>query len=504
MNNSESFSERVKLRIMARDGSNQRTVFHDESLTYIRLYAWSPDERWLAVEFQRQREPNRFEFGLVNSADGSLRVLKTTGPRDFGRVGRVEFSPDSLFVTYDLDVSGEGRKSDIFVINLNSGQETRVVAHPADDRLLGWAPFSNGILFSSDRRGSKDAWLIPFEEGKVSANPLLVKTDLGDAEPLGFTKSGAFYFSLSQFTSDIYTLSMDPKSGKAQGQPVRTVERFEGLNSAPDWSPDGRHLAFSTARSPSVLRVLDTQTQSDRVLAEGVFGPKWSPDGKSLLAFSGWGSNEEKIFRIDAATGSRTVLVEARPEWGILIRSYDWSPDGRYVYYQHDQHETATNVAPIVRRNIETGQEQEIHRVESGGFFAVSPDGRSIVFRANGLYLIPATGGQPKLLAQSAQGQDSYYIPVGDAFTWSADGRSVLVCKWLVNRNAADISDDMKSELVRVPVDGGEPETVLEMPRIRYPSVHPDGSRISFSAGRRRSELWVMENFLPEQKAAGK
>jgi len=45
----------------------------------------------------------------------------------------------------------------------------------------------------------------------------------------------------------------------------------------------------------------------------------------------------------------------------------------------------------------------------------------------------------------------------------------------------------------------GKPEKVgLAMKRLRELRVHPDGRQIVFAAGGRKTEVWVMENFLPE------
>jgi len=353
-----------QLLTMDLDGSNQRTVFQDDEIKSLWLYAWSPDARFFAVEVER--EANQYEFALISASTSSLKLLKSTGSRE---VGRAAFSPDSQFLAYDLRVDSKGSNSDLFVRDLQSGDEISVVEHVADDQLLGWSPLSNVILFTSTRRGSHDAWAIQFAKGNVRASPLLVKTGFGNATPLGFTKTGAFYFVLNQFNSDVYTLAIDPKTGKAKGAPVRSVNQFEGENSAPDWAPDGRHLAFNSSRSPSVLCVLDTDTHRERILGEGLYGPKWSPDGKSLLAFSEWGSGEEKIYKVDVATANRTVVVESKSD-SSPIRCYDWAPDGQSIFFQYGN-------GSIMRRDLETGEEVEIHRVENGAFFCGGA-GRSI------------------------------------------------------------------------------------------------------------------------------
>ena len=43
-------------------------------------------------------------------------------------------------------------------------------------------------------------------------------------------------------------------------------------------------------------------------------------------------------------------------------------------------------------------------------------------------------------------------------------------------------------------------EPVLAAADMRELVVHPDGRRIAFTSGGDRSEVWVMENFLPGGK----
>lgn len=55
----------------------------------------------------------------------------------------------------------------------------------------------------------------------------------------------------------------------------------------------------------------------------------------------------------------------------------------------------------------------------------------------------------------------------------------------------------------RIPAEGGEPTpldvTIDDLWGLR---LHPDGRRIAFGTQENKSEVWVMENFLPPPKAA--
>jgi Tol biopolymer transport system component len=60
---------------------------------------------------------------------------------------------------------------------------------------------------------------------------------------------------------------------------------FDGENGRPDWSPDGRKIAFMSIRDGKAwVAVMDPDGSNQKLLAEGL-APDWSPDGKQI-AFS--------------------------------------------------------------------------------------------------------------------------------------------------------------------------------------------------------------------------
>ena len=73
---------------------------------------------------------------------------------------------------------------------------------------------------------------------------------------------------------------------------------------------------------------------------------------------------------------------------------------------------------------------------------------------------------------------------------WTPDGATVLFTQWnLQSPNAVS--------LWRVSTGGGEPESLgLAREALRDVSVNLSGSRITFTAGNPRAEIWALENLL--------
>ncbi len=154
-------------------------------------------------------------------------------------------------------------------------------------------------------------------------------------------------------------------------------------------------------------------------------------------------------------------------------------------------------------RKLKTGQETELYQVPEGLTFgdglAVSPDGRRLAF------LIPSMRKQtPTLILMTrptGDGEPRQLLEVEDPdrladhlLAWTPDGRHILFGK---QRRTEPVQVG-RTELWRIPADGGEPEKLGEIEgEARDLRVHPDGRQIAFTARKSVRELWVIENLLP-------
>jgi Tol biopolymer transport system component len=477
------------LRIFGLDGSPPRVLFQDKGFIYVHPFDWSPDGKYILAGFWKEREI--YELRLVSVQDGAVTVLKTLNKLD---AWTSLFSTDGRYIAYEAQPQQETLESDIFLLSIEGGREIPLVQHPADDLLLGWSRDGRKILFLSDRTGSFGAWTIEVEDGKPSGDPFLIKGDIGRIDPMGFTEDGSFYYGVPNLMFDIYKAKIDPATGKILDSPTKATRRFEGSNITPDWSPDGKSLAYMSRRRPNqiVLCIRSEETGKERELRptikEFLNYARWSPDGRSILV-----KNFKGFSQINAETGDVTTLMENKNGEIIGGRAI-FSPDGRSIYYVLNNE--TKNPRKILVRDLNTGAEKELYSVPLDDIsIALSRDGRrlAIINSAKDLVLrvMPTSGGESKAIYKFGRTESSTTF----SLAWSADGRYIFFSK----PNPENVE---KWELFRIPADGAEPQNLgISMMGIRHLTVHPDGQQIAFtSQGFKKStaEVWVMENFLPE------
>ena len=404
----------------------------------------------------------------------------------------MSLSPDGRYIAYDFPQKDDARERDIFLLPSDGSPESRLVQHPANDFVTGWTPDGRGLLFTSDRTGTMDLWFVQVDRGKPQGSPLLVKKDVGSIRPLGFTKEGSFYYGLSIGMEDIYVVTLDTTLGKILSPPAALARRYTGLNLAPDWSPDGKYLAYVSRKIPvlpgtyaTIITIRSVEGGEERELLSKVnprYNLRWSPDAHAILVVGVGPENHPGAYAINVETGD---IVASLP----LAFCAAWSRDGKAVFYLHNNPDKAR----LLVRDLKTGQDKELSR-DMLSSISVSPDGQWLAFssfdseQACALKVMPASGGKPRELLRLKQGESFWSI------AWAPDGRHLF----FVRRNYSE----KKYELWRIAVESGEPQNLgVAMNVLSQISIHPDGRRIAYNYGASKSEVWVMENLLPPLKA---
>jgi len=492
------------------EGAEPRVLYRSNDFEYVQPFDWHPNGKQVLIGFYRGG--NTFVIGYLSIADGNLKILKTF-KRNYGQDTPWGFviSPDGSTIAYDDRLEQNTNNRDIFLLSAD-GTEQRLVDHPSMDYVFHWTSDGKYLLFGSERTGNRGAWIVRVKNGKAIGSPSLVRSAIGPAFSLGCTKQNQFYYAYNNNISDVYVTELDPTSGKVLTAPKREVRYYEGHNYVPDYSPDGKYLAYISLRNafPVGKKTICIYSLENGEIQElyPKFGklsyPQWHPDGESISLEGTDGEGRKGIYlmEVDSERVSPIVQVEEDEE----IYAHRWSIDGKTLFFTKGKPREKTSWIRI--HDMSTGQDRELPGSPNDAKdIDVSPDGkflvllnRNVIQGKRSLRIIPVEGGEPQELYAFETWGNFVITPA-----WSPDGKYIFLPL------PADSADDLelmrsgtpdKWDMWRISIDDGHPQKLdMKMARFHHMSIHPDGRHIAFSSfGRamKYPEVWVMENFLPK------
>jgi len=316
--------------------SAQRPIRPEDhyKLRYIGDPQISPDGKWVAcVISQPDREKDRglSDIWLI-SADGRRRVQLTNRHH---RDHSPRWSPDGTRIAFVSPESDDDKaKQQVWVIGAAGGEAKQLTHLKQGASAPAWSPDGRRTAFlARDPRRDDDKQdpkkpKIEVKQGRVFA------TDVKVVDRIRYRSTD---FLPKDERRHIHVISAD-------GGKPRQLTAGDCDDSAPVWSPDGKHIAFvsNRGRDPdwdlvSDIWIVRSAGGSPRRLTSlpgGAFIPNWSPDGK-LIAFVG--SPAPEIFRLDERLyivgfrgGEPVSLTEGLDR---LPHSPNWSPDSSAVYF---------------------------------------------------------------------------------------------------------------------------------------------------------------------------
>jgi len=489
-------SSGYQLRVIDFDGSNERTITDNPEHEWMGPADWSPDGARILARINNRG--NAGQIAWVSLTNGAVQVLRTV---PWTALGRVSLSPDGRHIAYDQRSEDKPMARTIFVLSADGTRQIAVTDGSSRDEVIGWLPDGGALAFATYRSGSPELWLLPVKDGVIAGAAKLVKRDLGNIQPLGFTKTGSFFYTQVVTTGDAYVASVDWDAGRVTD--VQKINTNLTADFGTAWSPDGSQIAYVAHRGTELLRrviavytVKDGSTRevvpTDDLMIQTTGGHQWSPDGTAYLLNARSPTHRYATFSIDLRTGTPRTLATFTNGYAQIPQ---WLNGGRSLLYVYRDQFKPT--ARIVVRDVESGTERDVpHGFESdpGAGVLASPDERTLVFVAgspsrppDALRLMSLAGGSPRILLE-APGQLLWPA------VWTPDSRRLVYTR----RNA----------LTTPPAPGERPENSLwvvdvntgESRQLSFPhsapggfAVHPEGRRITYTRSNDQIEVWTID-----------
>ncbi len=477
-------------------------TFAGDTVRFLGVRDWSPDGKSLAIWLQRTDGTS--QIGIASVADGAFRILKTT---DWRGADRMAFSADGKYLAYDLPANDSNDQRDVFVLSVDGSSEAAVVVNAADDQVVGWSPDGKHLLFTTDRTGSNALWAVPVANGKPQGPADLLKADIGPASyPLGLTKSGALFVYKGISNRDVKVAPIDLAAGTLVGPPRHFSQGYLPGPQNPNWSPDGKLLAYQVRGGADAIAIRSIENGEVRRLPRQLpYGreAQFSPDGTALILGGRDSKGRDGIFRIDVKTGEMAAVRYAAR----LGSQPRWSADGTKIYYK----DTASP-GRIVERDLASGLEREMFRHPLAQDLQLSPDGRLLAVQTG---VDPVSGSATIQLVAVADASArelvritaEEFLPQFQTFAWAPESKAMLLAKKASDRAALWSVDVATGRLRKLDIDTREwTLTAFISSGANHNdagfSLSPDGRQIAFLMGKSAVEVWALENFLPGQATA--
>jgi Tol biopolymer transport system component/DNA-binding winged helix-turn-helix (wHTH) protein len=332
--------------------------------------SFSPDGRLVA--FPEWHSAQQSSITAVSLQDLSQRSL-TSPPPGLGD-GRPVFSPDGGKLAF-VRSSEDGYSDEVFVGPKLGGEAKQLTFDHR--RIFGppsWTRDSREIVFSSNRAGLAALWRIPASGGAPRRVP---STGPGAWYPS--VSGGELAYENVDEEENLWRIALrDPRHASSEASIV--VPAAKTSNLVPQFSPDGRKIAFQSGRSGYQEIWISNADGSDLTQATDLQrfagSPRWSPEGR-YIAFDFRRHQHSEIDILDTLTG-RIDTIAAFPTADNVIPS--WSRDGHSVYFASN----LRNGFQIWRVAINDGVAQlksPIQITSSGGYTAFeSMDGREVLY----------------------------------------------------------------------------------------------------------------------------
>ncbi len=209
------------------DGANQRRITVNRALNI--MPTWAPDGRSIAYTLVRAGIPDTVH--LVH-----LRGTPRGADRGATQNWLPAWSPDGTKIAFTSSRDGN---AELYVMNRDGGGLRRLTNHPTIDTTPTWSPTGTQVAFTSDRSGSPPIYVMGADGLNMRRISQDSYCDRATWSPAPFNELAFVCRSGGGYDIKIYDF--------ATGD-TRQITFGEGSSESPAYSPNGRHLAFTSTR----------------------------------------------------------------------------------------------------------------------------------------------------------------------------------------------------------------------------------------------------------------
>ena len=218
--------------------------------------------------------------------------------------------------------------NEIYVMQADGSNQTRLTDNPAEDTEPGWSPDGTRIAFKSERDGNQEIYVMNADgsdQTRIMFNAVI------DAQQT-WSPDGtriAFISFPEACCSAIYVMNTD-RTGQIR---LTTFPDDRG----PHWSPDSSRIVFSRHQGGDnwEVYVMNSDGSNQTRLTDDPledYAYQWSPDNTTIL-FSSTRDGNREIYMMnqDGSNQTRLTSNSANETGGT------WSPDGNRIAFRSDR-----------------------------------------------------------------------------------------------------------------------------------------------------------------------